>query len=56
MMTNREWIEKMSNKQWANRLQKLITCNHCPVETCNRMQTVQTCKNILQKWLESEAE
>lgn len=55
-MTNREWLEKMSNKQLANRLQKLMRCKDCPVKNCIGARSVGECKSFLQKWLESEAE
>ncbi len=50
-MTNREWIDKLSNKWLAKYLSEWIGCEQCPAATsCGEW----TCREMFEKWLQSE--
>ena len=50
-MTNREWIDKLSNERLAKYLSEWIGCEKCPVATsCGGW----TCRERFEKWLQSE--
>ena len=50
-MTNREWIDKLSNERLAKYLSEWISCEKCPVATsCGGW----TCRERFEKWLQSE--
>lgn len=50
-MTNREWIDNLSNERLAKYLSEWIDCGNCPVtSSCGGW----TCREKFEKWLQSE--
>ncbi len=50
-MTNREWIDNLSNERLAKYLSEWISCGNCPVtSSCGGW----TCRERFEKWLQSE--
>lgn len=56
-MTNFEKIKSMSIGELVEKLDKVFTCEHCPiVEFCGKTEEIIECEDIWEKWLKSEVE
>ena len=53
-MTNREWIESLTDQQLAAFLSEIIDCLRCPAnEDCNKYTK---CETAIEEWLRRETQ
>ena len=59
-MTNREKINRMSNKELAQEISNRVVCtigaHTCPACGVCEMKSGTNCKEVVKKWLEMEIE
>lgn len=52
-MTNREWLDKLTNKEYAEFQNEIIWCDFCKELGKDECYS-ENCKKNIEKWLESE--